>query len=88
MPPTPSIPLLSASEAKERLREIVEGFFFRRLGTEDGKRIRSLLVKSLPGWGRGERHAVNRPRAADKGAQKAAETGQISDSGLRSYKAN
>ena len=28
---TPSTVLLSAQEAKERLREIVEGFFFRRL---------------------------------------------------------
>jgi len=28
------------------LREIVEGFFFRRLTGEDGKRIRRLLVKS------------------------------------------
>jgi hypothetical protein len=29
MPPTPSTTPLSAHEAKERLREIVEGFFFR-----------------------------------------------------------
>jgi hypothetical protein len=29
-PPAPSTTLLSAQEAKERLREIVEGFFFRR----------------------------------------------------------
>jgi hypothetical protein len=29
--------LLSAQEAKERLRDIVEGFFFRRIRTEDGK---------------------------------------------------
>ena len=42
---TPSTVLLSAQEAKDRLREIVEGFFFRRLRTEDGKRIRRLLVK-------------------------------------------
>ena len=35
MPPTPSLTLLSAPEAKERLREIVEGFFFRRLKGED-----------------------------------------------------
>jgi len=28
------------------LREIVEGFFFRRLTGKDGKRIRRLLVKS------------------------------------------
>ena len=30
-PPAPSTTLLSAQEAKQRLREIVEGFFFRRL---------------------------------------------------------
>ena len=41
--------LLSAGEAKDRLREIVEGFFFRRLTTEDGKAIRRLVVKSPPG---------------------------------------
>jgi hypothetical protein len=44
--------LLSAQEAKEKLREIVEEFFFRRLRTEDGKRIRQLLVKSPPGLGK------------------------------------
>jgi hypothetical protein len=49
---SPSTTLLSASEASERLREIVEGFFFRRLRTEDGKRIRRLLVKSPPGLGK------------------------------------
>ena len=52
MPPTSSTTLLSAEEAKERLREIVEGFFFRRLTTEDGDRIRRLLVKSPPGLGK------------------------------------
>jgi hypothetical protein len=52
MPPSPSTTLLSAPEAKKRLREIVEGFFFRRLTTEDGKRIRRLLVKSPPGLGK------------------------------------
>jgi hypothetical protein len=41
-----------APEAKERLREIVEGFFFRRLRTEDGKPIRRRLVKSPPGLGK------------------------------------
>jgi hypothetical protein len=51
VPPTSSTTLLSAQEAKERLREIVEGFFFRRLRTEDGKRIRRLLVKSPLGLG-------------------------------------
>jgi hypothetical protein len=49
---SPNIDLLSAQEAKERLREIVEGFFFRRLRTEDGKRIERLLVKSPPGLGK------------------------------------
>jgi hypothetical protein len=44
--------LLSAQEAKDRLRDIVEGFFFRRLRTEDGKPIRHLLVKSPPGLGK------------------------------------
>jgi hypothetical protein len=41
-----------AEEAKERLREIVEGFLFRRLRGEDGKHIRRLLVKSPPGLGK------------------------------------
>ena len=50
--PPPSTDLLSAEEAKERLREIVEGFFFRRLRTKDGKRIGRLLVKSPPGLGK------------------------------------
>jgi len=46
--------LLSAQEAKDRLRKIVEGFFFRRLRTEAGKRVERLLVKSPPslGWTR------------------------------------
>jgi hypothetical protein len=33
--PPPSTALLPAEEAKRRLREIVEGFFFRRLKGED-----------------------------------------------------
>ena len=33
--PSPSTALLSAGEAKKELREIVEGFFFRRLKGED-----------------------------------------------------
>jgi hypothetical protein len=57
-PPSPSTVLLSAKEAKDRLREIVEGFFLRRLKTEDGKRIRRLLVKSPPGLGK-TREAVH-----------------------------
>jgi hypothetical protein len=48
----PSTTLLSAEEAKERLREIIEGFFFRRLRAEDGKRAGRLLVKSPPGLGK------------------------------------
>ena len=36
----------------ERLREIVVGFFFRRLTGEDGKPVRQLLVKSPPGLGK------------------------------------
>jgi hypothetical protein len=50
--------LPSAEEAKERLREIVEGFFFRRLKGGDGKHIRRLLVKSPPGLGK-TREAVD-----------------------------
>ena len=52
MPPTPSTTLLSAQEAKKQLREIVEGFFFRRLRAEDGKPTQHLLVKSPPGLGK------------------------------------
>jgi hypothetical protein len=44
--------LLSATEATEKLREVVERFFFRRLRTKDGKRIGRLLVKSPPGLGK------------------------------------
>jgi hypothetical protein len=72
--PTPSTALLSAGEAKKELREIVEGFFFRRL-TTDGKPIRHLLVKSPPGLGKTKEamewathYQVNsrhRPRLAD-----------------------
>jgi hypothetical protein len=43
--------LLSAQEAKGRLREIVEGFFFGRLKNNAGKRIERLLVKSPAGLG-------------------------------------
>jgi hypothetical protein len=50
LPSSPNTALLSAQEASERLREIVEGFFFRQLRTEDGKRIRRLLVKSPRDW--------------------------------------
>jgi hypothetical protein len=50
--PTHSTALLSAQEAKDRLREIVEGFFFRRLKNNAGKRVKRLLVKSPPGLGK------------------------------------
>jgi len=78
VPPTSSTTLLSAQEAKEQLRAIVEGFFFRRLRAEDGKPTQHLLVKSPPGLGGDKRGyplghplspAVNRPHAADKAAQ-------------------
>jgi hypothetical protein len=52
LPQGPSSTLLSAQEAKDRLREIVEGFFFRRLRSEDRKVIRRLLVRSPPGLGK------------------------------------
>ena len=52
LPPISSTALLSAQEAKDRLREIVEGFFFRRLTAGDGKRVGRLLVKSPPGLGK------------------------------------
>jgi hypothetical protein len=48
LPPTASTTLLSAQEAKERMREIVEGFFVRRLRTEDGKRVGRLLALETP----------------------------------------
>ena len=52
LPPNPSTALLSAQEAKDRLRGIVEDFFFRRLRTEAGKRIRRLLGKTPSSLGR------------------------------------
>jgi hypothetical protein len=52
LPPSPSTALLSAQKASERLREIVEGFFFRRLRAEDGKAIRRLQVKCPPRLGK------------------------------------
>jgi hypothetical protein len=36
VPPTPSTTLVSAQEAKEKLREIVERFFYRRLNVRHG----------------------------------------------------
>jgi hypothetical protein len=50
--PIPSTTLLSAQEAKDRLGEIVEGFFFRRLRAGDARRVGRLLVKSPPGLGK------------------------------------
>jgi len=50
--PSPSSALLSAQEATELLREIVERFFFRRLGTRDRKRVGRLLLKNRPGLGK------------------------------------
>jgi hypothetical protein len=47
-PPT----LLSGQEAKERLREIVEGFFFRHRRAQGQPPARHLLVRSPPGQGK------------------------------------
>ena len=44
----PPTVLLAAEEAKARPREIVEGFFFRWLRTEGGKRICRRLDKTPP----------------------------------------
>src|SRR5271169_819793 len=47
---TPSTtPLLTAQEAKDRLREIVEGFFFRRRNNQAQPPVRHLLIRSPPG---------------------------------------
>jgi hypothetical protein len=46
LPPTPSPTLLSAQEAKARLREVVEGFFFRRPQRRGRKRVGPLVVKN------------------------------------------
>jgi hypothetical protein len=51
LPPSPGT-ALSAQEAKEKLREIVEGFFFRGLTGEDGQHIPRLLVKKPAGLGK------------------------------------
>ena len=52
LPPTTGPAFLSAEEGTQRLREMVEGFFFRRLVGEDGEPVRRLLVKSPPGLGK------------------------------------
>jgi hypothetical protein len=51
-PPTPNPALLSAEEAKEKLREIVEGFFFRHRDAQGQVPARQLLVRSPPGLGK------------------------------------
>jgi hypothetical protein len=50
--PPPSPTLLSAQEAGERLREIVEGFFFRNNDDQGQPPARHLLVRSPPGLGK------------------------------------
>jgi hypothetical protein len=53
--PTPLPPttrLLSAQEAKERLREIVKGFFFWRRDGKEQAPARHMLVRSPPGLGK------------------------------------
>ena len=50
--PDPADVLLSAEEAKDRLREIVEGFFFRRRNGRGELPARQLLVRSPPGLGK------------------------------------
>jgi hypothetical protein len=51
-PPAPSPTPLSPEEAKARLREIVEGFFFRRRDDQAQMPTRQLLVRSPPGLGK------------------------------------
>jgi hypothetical protein len=50
--PVSDTALLSAQDAKERLREIVEGFFFRRRDEQGQPPARHLLVRSPPGLGK------------------------------------
>ena len=52
MPPTTSPILLAGQEATEKLRAIVEGFFFRRASDQGGLAPRHLLVRSPPGLGK------------------------------------
>jgi hypothetical protein len=78
MLPAPSTTLLSAQEAKERLRAIVEGFFFRRRN-DQGQAPASASPSEKPARSREDERgyplghplspAVNRPHAADKAAQ-------------------
>jgi len=62
--PTPSPTLLSTQEAKERLREIVEGFFFQRLRIEAAT-VPALACRNLSGPWRTRSPTANRPHAAD-----------------------
>ena len=50
-PPTTTV-LFSAEQARARLREIVEGFFFRRPDSRGQVPARQLLVRSPPGLGK------------------------------------
>src|SRR5690349_2672553 len=50
--PNPIPALLSAEEARARLREVVEGFFFRRRDEQGQLPTRHLLVRSPPGLGK------------------------------------
>jgi hypothetical protein len=50
--PPPSPTLLSAREANDRLREIVEGFFHRHGNDQGQAPARHLLVRSPPGLGK------------------------------------
>jgi hypothetical protein len=92
-PPTATV-LLSAQEANERVREIVEGFFFWRLRTEDRTRIRRLLVKSPPGLGKTTEvidwasPAANRLSSAGSEPPRAVETLGVSNRGMRSRRAD
>ena len=52
LPPNPGPALLSAEEAKEQLRQIVEGFFFRHRVGQGQRPERQLLVRSPPGLGK------------------------------------
>ena len=53
--PSPITVVLSAEKAKARLREIVEGFFFRRLRSEDGKAHRAPARQKPARSGKDER---------------------------------
>lgn len=69
--PPPTTVLLSAEQDKARLREIVEGFFFRWLKGEDDEHVRQMLVK-FPAE-RIRTTCGKSPRTAGQSALKAAE---------------